>query len=323
MAWPNDAVDLPDLAGPFDVMDTHWNAERAVIRAVCQELGLNPKASFADVAARLANLAGRLAALEGAPPPVVADQLVKWSAQDTAAGYLADKLTAGTGIEITPKGDHSGCILNLVQQDQDRLVAVDDLDPTPGYLLEKLLAGANVEITKDAATGKVKITSTASGGGGTRVGSRVYCAASQDLYQAWSDTAWQDVWYDTELYDVGNLFDPGVVPNENGFRVPSSGVYAVSGGVPFPADATGGRRGVRLVQVRFGPSGWTRPLAWLMVPPQQNGKKTWVSVSTVAYIDANDGLKLQYFHDATADPLTVAAGSGPGDLWLAAELVSQ
>ncbi|NLB94728.1 MAG: hypothetical protein GX785_03355, partial [Armatimonadetes bacterium] len=58
MAWPNDAVDLPDLAGPFDVMDTHWNAERAVIRAVCQELGLNPKASFADVAARLANLAG-------------------------------------------------------------------------------------------------------------------------------------------------------------------------------------------------------------------------------------------------------------------------
>jgi hypothetical protein len=82
--WPEEAAVLPDVFTEQGGYATSalFNDERALIRAICAELGLNPKGSAADVAARLAAmeegaggvgqevfdaLAARVAALEGAP----------------------------------------------------------------------------------------------------------------------------------------------------------------------------------------------------------------------------------------------------------------
>ena len=109
--------------------------------------------------------------------------VVDVSADDTTAGFLEDKIVAGSNIEITvlnEAGDEdlqiaaSGLSISghvHVEADITDLlhdtVLVSSNDTTEGFLEDKIVAGANITITTldEGANETLEITSTGSGGG--------------------------------------------------------------------------------------------------------------------------------------------------------------
>ncbi len=72
------------------------------------------------------------------------DELAKVSANDTTAGYLNGKITAGTNVTLTEVND--GGDEDLQISSQDELTSVSANDTTPGYLNGKLVAGDGVAL---------------------------------------------------------------------------------------------------------------------------------------------------------------------------------
>lgn len=115
MPWPAEAASLPDVfteSGGY-ATGAHFNDTRALVRAICAELGLNPKGAAADVAARLAAIeaasggevtAAQFAALEDRV------SALEGGAGELPAGTLACKVTAyhSNTLALPTTGDWFG-----------------------------------------------------------------------------------------------------------------------------------------------------------------------------------------------------------------------
>jgi len=76
------------------------------------------------------------------------DELVKISSNDTTAGYIEDKIVAGTGISIATLNDGSNETFQITSTvtNTDQLVKVSANDTTAGFLEAKIVAGTNVTV---------------------------------------------------------------------------------------------------------------------------------------------------------------------------------
>lgn len=92
MAWPTTELVLADLVAPFVPDETAWNDERAAVRAICAELGLDPAGAETDVAARLTAIEDAIDAL---PPP---GSLVSGG----VVGRRTTNLSQADGWQVTP-----------------------------------------------------------------------------------------------------------------------------------------------------------------------------------------------------------------------------
>lgn len=97
------------------------------------------------------------------------DELVKYDAGDTTAGYLADKIIAGTNITLeegTGADENKLKISASGGSATDELVKYDAGDTTAGYVADKIVAGTGITVAEGtgANENKLEITCTVSGG---------------------------------------------------------------------------------------------------------------------------------------------------------------
>lgn len=95
------------------------------------------------------------------------DEKVKYDAGDTTAGYIADKIIAGTNITVAEGtgANENKLVINSTAVVADEKVKYNASDAAAGYLADKIVAGTG--ITLEEGTGgdadKLKISATAVG----------------------------------------------------------------------------------------------------------------------------------------------------------------
>ena len=88
-------------------------------------------------------------------------------ADDAEAGYLEDKLIAGSNVTLTEAADGQGVktitIASTAASDNNKF-GISSADTTPDFWDNKIIAGSNITLTKANAGGDETITITATGG---------------------------------------------------------------------------------------------------------------------------------------------------------------
>jgi hypothetical protein len=95
------------------------------------------------------------------------DGKARVSSGDTSSGYLADKILADGGIDITVNNPGGSETLTLTLTDVEGYyqVMVSANDNTVGFLNGKLVAGSGITLTENNNGGDETLTIAATGGG--------------------------------------------------------------------------------------------------------------------------------------------------------------
>lgn len=122
---------------------------RDALNAATNPSASNPFATLADVGG------------------VAADEKVKYDAGDPSAGYLSQKIVAGTNITVAEGTGGDANKVKISSTAPDEKVKYDAGDTTAGYLSAKVVAGDGVAITEGtgADENKVKISNSDTGSG--------------------------------------------------------------------------------------------------------------------------------------------------------------
>lgn len=96
---------------------------------------------------------------------------VRYDVDDLAAGYLADKIIAGTGISLSEGAgaDENKLKITSTAVGTDEKVKYDAGDPAAGYFSDKLVAGSGISIAEGTAENENKSVVTNSDLGSTAI----------------------------------------------------------------------------------------------------------------------------------------------------------
>lgn len=107
------------------------------------------------------------------------DEFVQVSGDDTTAGYLLDKIAAGTNITLTET--NPGADEDLTIAASDPSVNVSSNDTTPSDLATKLVAGSNITITEQNDGGNETLEIASTGGGGSSFERKLLVGLSSNI----------------------------------------------------------------------------------------------------------------------------------------------
>lgn len=82
-----------------------------------------------------------------------ADEKVKYDSGDPTAGYLSDKIIAGSGISLSEGTgpDQNKLKITSTAVEENYQSKITSADTTPAYLIDKVLAGTGISVTKENA----------------------------------------------------------------------------------------------------------------------------------------------------------------------------
>ncbi len=220
---------------------------------------------------------------------------LKVSAADSSHGYLEDKVSVGTGLNVQTDTDGSGN--QLVTLSSKGLSAVNVSDGAPGYLSDKVSVGDNLQkATTDVVTLDTKFR-----------GALVGASSAQTI----ADSTWTTVTgLDTEEYDTEDVHD--LAANTERLTIPQGVAYAsLTAQLSFATNATG-NRGVRILK-----NGATIPnIRCVNIKPATLAGYDVTQLSTpVLTVSQNDYFTMQAYQNSTAALDTVG-----GECWLSLEI---
>jgi hypothetical protein len=234
------------------------------------------------------------------------DENVKVSANDTTAGKLLDKLTAGSNVTITEQNDGGNESIEIGVtgvSNSDENVKVSSNDTTAGKLLDKLQAGSNIVLQENNDGGDETITISASAALSGQI------AAVQVKRD--SSLVIPNNFVDVNFTSVGIENDTSVLEydtaNDDRILIKETGLYEISysGGI----EAKGSTSGYEL-RLRKNDS---IVLTGSVSRIEHESDHDWICTNIVAELNAGDFISLQVREDA---------GSSQGSTLSTANLVA-
>lgn len=180
----------------------------------------------------------------------------------------------------------------LAQKDPDLHEALKRLDETADKLVAFCNAPtfATVKITEGIDFGERNQLPIVSA---CRQGARVFCSIATNAASGSTTT----VQYDNVRYDTDGMFDAA---QPTRLTCKTAGIYLLGGNVTFEADADGERL-VRVIVNNL------TVVNSVMLPPAKN-TVTVLNVSSLFYLNQNDYIEMQVFHNSTTlDPIPILA----------------